>query len=243
VPDDELFIPAVAQRMADNLTRDTGVAPTVRKYVTGYLLEHSSKRVRMTIHYKKRSGKWSWAGSTLTLDGKRQMLAHGYEDYVEIFNCGERRPLKETSAVVDPPVLGEEVPRSDAPTGILQYWDKILNALPPHRRKGLRLSLHKNGDGYILVDQVADISMYTYFDGDGGTEHDPFANLLVLFAENDLFYDVTDRFVALSGDIEALIAEMVGSEPVRDVPRQIRRASEPKRFNSVEVRRTTVIRV
>lgn len=245
--DDGIYIPEIARNMAADLVRDTGVAPTVRKYVSGYLLEHESDHVRLTIRYKQRSRKWAWAGSTLTIKGERQqILAHGYDDYVKIFKQGHRDQLIiEDSPVIDWPdyPLADE---TDAPAMVRNELIKNRREARKHDGDPAAVSLHRHGEIYIISCQGPVLSVNITFSRQPDGEW-AFAwtreVILAIACEDGVFYDVSSKFEALGFDVQRLLSAMGHDLPQTNIPQQIHRTSEPKRLNSVEVRRNSVMRV
>lgn len=244
---DDIFIPEVARMMAADLTRDTGVKAIVRKYVTGYLLEHASEDVRLTVRYKIRKGKWSWAGSTLTVKGERQqLLAHGYDDYVQIFKQGHRdKMIIADSPVIEQPVY-EPADEEDAPPSIRKELNFQRREGGKHGIDPASVTLHRFEDLYILTCRGPGLTVnMTYSKHADKGWHACWDRRVVLafIGEGDVFYDVTENFATMGFDIVRLITALGHELPQTDIPRQIHHAAEPKRLNSVEVRRTSVIRV
>jgi len=236
---DEVFIPEIAQQMINLLTRDTGVAPTVRKYVSGYLLEHENEHVYMTIRYKRRSRKWAQVRSTLSIDGVRQaILARDYADYVKIFTTGVRTSLEDGAELAEIPELSEPLPDDQIPDHIRSHMIRTNAALDKEQRKGMAVSVHTTRDRHVLKFDAGRLIVYSFYQhGEFGWEDTEF----MVVSENG--YDFTDRFLELNGDIQALLKEMGENVPSTNIPGQIRRSAEPSRLNSVEVRRASVMRV
>lgn len=244
---DEIFIPAIAREMAADLTRDTGVAPTVRKYVVGFLLEHENEHVHMTIRYKQRSGKWSWAGSTLTIKGERQkILAHGYDDYVKIFGQGHRDEL----IVQDAPVI--EYPNypladeADAPGIVRSELIKNRREARKHGGDAAAVTLHRHEDVYIVSCRGPVLSVnITFSQQEHGEWSFAWSDKIVLAmaTHDDVLYDVSAKFAELGFDVQRLLGAMGHDLPQTNIPQQIHRTAEPKRLNSVEVRNSSVMRV
>lgn len=246
----EIFVPPIAQHMADDLLRDTEVAATVRKYVSGYLLEHENEHVRLTIRYKQRGGKWSWAGSTLTIDGERQkLLAHGYDDYVKIFKQGHRdNPITDGAPVIEMP----DYPAADETEAPAVVREALIANRKEGRKHGIPdasslVTLHRYQDIYIVSCSGPFLTVNITFtrqpDGEWSFGWCDDIVLAIAREEDGTYRDVTKTFVDLGFDVNRLLAAMGRELPSTDIPRQIHHTAEPKRLNSVEVRRTTVIRV
>lgn len=244
--DDEIYLPPMIREMVDRLTRDTDVEPTLTRHVNGILLQHSSEHVYLTVRYRLTRKGWGWANSTLTIDGKKQtLLAHDYDDYVQIFKLGHRRGLEDFAQVVELPSfpLADE---KDAPLA-------VLRELAQHRQNAIQTGaskdavvLRRDGDRYVIHISYAPFQFWFWFLQIAGEwrlrEPDEHAVIAAMEREG-VHYDVGDKLAELGGDVLKLM-EILGHEvPETPSSSPISHHSAPKRLNSVEVRRSTVIRV
>lgn len=241
--DDEIFIPPIVQKMVDDLTRDTGTSPTIRRYVNGLLMEHENEHVRMTIYYKLRGGKWQYHRSTLILDGVNQkMLSHGYDDYLKVFGLGRRQKLTDGAEKVerpDFPLVDEGSAPAAVRTALAHHRDEA-------RRQGVRddgsLLLRKDGDCYVIQFEMKVLTLYLHY----GLRHGEWGvvwegGFILAISEDD--YDVSKKLIEVGGDITRLLQLMGHEVPEINIPQQINRSSETKRLNSVEVRNSSVMRI
>lgn len=86
------FLPRNVRRLVDDLTRDTGVVPTVERVDTRTIrLVHRNERVYMDMDFRTTAGRSRYLNmhSTLVVDGERVNLADNYREYVRIFQGAE----------------------------------------------------------------------------------------------------------------------------------------------------------
>lgn len=240
----DLFIPPSIQTMADRLEKDTGVRPVVEKYINGLRLVHADEHVRMTIHYKQRGkhNRWQHSGSTLEIDGVPTLLANSYRDYVEVFRRGRKFGLEDCPVVGEPrferEVDAEEIPKD--------FRDGVHNVVEDSNRKARKAR-----------QQPKPPKIRYYFDRERGlTALMDTPGLWLLFSDEFEGYgketwsavdkatgrDVTELLNRnRTGLAEALAGLVDDGDPGN--PGTLGHTHATTRMNSVDVRKTTVIRV
>lgn len=238
----EPFVPAIVQKMVDDLTRDTEVAPVLR-HQFGYVhLTHENDVVKLTITYKlSPSGKgWKWHDSTLWLDGEKQaQLADGYDDYLKIFKLKRRTELDDEEPFE--PVILEPLTLMDTETApvmvqkLLKDIDRGLSRVAKGGEETV-IRVGTEGDNPEPIVEV-ETGKGTIIRIRCGDTHK--AGIKVIRWDGK---DLSAQFAGVA--VPELMKLLAGVTPEADNPVTIGRTRQtPDRPNSVVVRRTTVIRV
>lgn len=239
----EQFVPEIVQKMVEDLTRDTDVAPVLR-HQFGYVhLTQENEHVKLTITYKLSTGGkgWKWHDSTLWIDGvKQSRLAEGYEDYVKIFKLGRRTELEDE----DPfePVLLDPLDPIDldtAPVRVQKLLKDVERSLVKVAKKRVveetqvRVGL---ADGQPTIE--VETEQGTVIRIPCGEDAEASAIRVVRWDGKD----VSESFKGIA--LPELMRLLTGQTELPEVPGMIGRPRKsPDKPNSVLVRRTTVIRV
>lgn len=236
------FVPAIVQKMVDDLTRDTAVAPVLR-HQFGYVhLTHENDVVKVTITYKlSPSGKgWKWHDSTLFIDGVKQArLADGYEHYLKIFKLKRLTELEDE----DPfePVILEPLEPMDLETApvMVQKLLKDINRGLARVADATEKTVIRVGTRPGETEPVLEVETEkgTIIRIPCGDAHK--TQLQVVRWDGK---DLSAQFAGVA--IPELMKLLAGATPEVEKPTTIGRTRQtPDRPNSVVVRRTTVIRV
>ena len=235
------FTPPPIQRMADDLTRDTGTTPTLTR--TGplhYLLALTSDRVALTITYRRNArGRWAWNASTLHIDNQPHALAKGYSDFLRIWHNPDQANTPQGKPA-NHPTLTPVPDGTELPPVIALLADRLANR-PDNDTLTTYAAATPDGYTFVVTGPRGriDINYTQRGTTDWGWALDPRQPFLMSNADG---HDISDQF---AGDIEAALKHFLNApttEPVTTprIGQQTRRAAAT---NSVTVRRHAVIRV
>lgn len=233
--------PRIVRKMQDDLERLTGQRPEVTRVAEHlWRLSLANSRVQLTVDYRADTvpGPGKWVASTLTVDGQSHVLANDEQHFARIF--------RDPDMYAHSPRLFPMPPARDvaeAPASIRHSYTASREKLPP----GWGLSL-----GY-------DASRHRWVMGltpPGGEQEQeglrwffapvPHGWALDVYRPLQVVRDGEDLSEQAEGDVTAALALLVDgavkAPPPAGGPPVSAARSAPSTPNSVQVRRTTVIR-
>lgn len=232
----ELYAPPKVREMCADLTRDTGVAPTV-ELLTGsrrWRVALTSDTVRMTIDFKLTDGgRCVWGSSQLYVGGQRRELAANYQAFVRLFTGGQEH-LDQVSALEmldeagELPMPAEADPRL-APKPVRTMHQGLVSQFAG--RSGMRIRLGRDGEHWVVGADNGRASFRIAYTVRG--THSAGVMLVV---------DGEDLSGLATANMQEAIARAFKARPDTPSTSPISGASDTTRQNSVETRRATVIR-
>lgn len=225
-----VWMPADVRTWYDTIEHGTGQTPRVERIGDRrFRLTAESERVTMTLDLKMTGpGRWVWADSTLTVDGRRRELAENAAAFFRLFHNPDTGGKLPVDPADEEPF--EPYPLDDPPppavqnivgqlTGRLAQLDVAVEA--GRLADGTPLVVVTFARGYLRVKVTTTVRMRAVVDG----------------------YDVTDGTTDSVGEVLRKLMDAL--DPAQAAPAatgRVRRASATQRNTSVEVRRQSVIR-
>lgn len=230
----EDYTPPEIQRFMDWLEKETGVAPTVERIVarmgSTWKVTHANERVTYVRDYYAARKGFRTSENALFLNGERIPLRSSSEEYFKLFSGVEPEPDQTKRAQVP------EIDVIDSDTWRPAAVEATFHTL---RRKLPGVVVGRLKDQYVVQASGSRGTVQMYFVKVGNHwASDPREPLLLVSSEGE------DLTWAAEGQIDKIFSLMTGDES-EATPASIpiaRPRSTPGVSNSVQVRKTTVIR-
>lgn len=232
------FVPTIVREMSSDLLQATGEQPDVEQLSTGrWRITLANERVRLTIDYRNNGrGKFVWAASTLSVDGKARPLAKNFPDFVRIFRDPDQGEGDELAELPPMPPLRDP---STAPAEVQATYGLLAAKFAP---AGIDVAVGFDGRQWVIGIGERDNGLRCYYVRYGKRRwaNSPTTPLQLVAKGKDMTAEASGAL----GKAIALLAEGMATPTTEAPPSSgaVGKAASGARTNSVEVRRATVIR-
>lgn len=244
------FLPSPVRKVVDQLQEATGHEPEVERPTGRWRVIMRSPRVLMTYDIKTLGrGRSAWAGSTLTIDGARRLLATDFDDFVRIWKDPDCEPesfedkVDQAAALMDVPTppLGDvslppivPVPLAEVPPGVRELYDAIAGKI----EKLGDVQVGRNGTNWVIGFDNGGIQYRAHFHQGQGGKFTPIVDRPL-----ELVIDGIDYTDHVGGDLTKALGVLTKKPGVNTPPPVRGKAPAKVASTGVQTRKTTVIRV